>query len=312
LNRARFADGLAAILPLPKGEGRGEGKESAQSPTDGKTCIAIDKKIRVPLLNVKGLTLRTKESILRERSHGAFSSLTDFVLRVQPLPEEMESLIRVGAFDDFGKPRTAQYWEFKGNAECGMRGAECPDKTPHSALRTPHFLPASGSKSDVRRSMFNVPPTPTQPWLLPPADLARLPSVPLSEPTRLECLRAEEELLGYPVSGHPLELFPDIAWDTYCPINRLGQHLGEQIVTCGLVIEQRLFHQVTGEPMKFITIADRTGIAETELFAKTYKSCGLNTVRYRVLEITATVEPFENGRGHTLRVLRAGKPRTRK
>ena len=90
----------------------------------------------------------------------------------------------------------------------------------------------------------------------------------------------------------------------------MGDHVGEQIVTCGLVIEQRLFHQVTGEPMKFITIADWTGIVETELFARTYKSYGLNTVRYRVLEITATVEPFDNGRGFTLRVLRADKPRT--
>ena len=133
---------------------------------------------------------------------------------------------------------------------------------------------------------------------------------PLTEPTRLDCLRSEEELLGYPVSGHPLELFPDIAWDTYCPISRLGEYVGEQIVTCGLVIEQRLFHQANGEPMKFITIADRTGIVETELFAKTYKSWGLNTIRYRVLEITAAVEPFENSRGFTLRVLRAGKPRT--
>src|SRR5712671_3921749 len=145
--------------------------------------------------------------------------------------------------------------------------------------------------------------------LFPRADLTHLPSVPLSGPTRLERLRAEEQLLGYPASGHPLELFPDIDWNTYCPINQLGEHIGEQIVTCGLVIEQRIFHQVTGEPMKFITIADWTGMAETELFAKTYKSYGLNTVRYRVLEITATVEPFENGRGHTLRVLRAGKPR---
>jgi DNA polymerase III alpha subunit len=134
----------------------------------------------------------------------------------------------------------------------------------------------------------------------------------LSEPTHLERLRAEEELLGYPASGHPLELFPDIAWDTYCPINRLGNFLSRQIVTCGLVIEQRLFHQATGEPMKFITIADWTGIIETELFAKTYQSYGLTTIRYRVLEITATVEPFENGRGHTLRVLRAAKPRTKK
>ena len=226
--------------------------------------------IRIPVLNIKGLTLRTKEAILRERDKGPFTSLPDFFHRVQPLNEEMESLIRAGAFDDFGKPRTTQYWEFKGSVECGMRNAEF-SFTPHSALRIPHFL---------------------------------------SEPTRLQRLRWEEELLGYPASGHPLELYPDIAWDTYCPINHLGKHLGQQIVTCGLVIEQRLFHQVTGEPMKFLTIADWTGIVETELFARTYKSYGLNTVRYRVLEITATVEPFENGRGFTLRVLRAGKPRT--
>jgi hypothetical protein len=50
-------------------------------------------------------------------------------------------------------------------------------------------------------------------------------------------------------------------------------------------------------------------MVETELFAKTYKSYGLATVRHPVLEITATVEPFENGRGFFLRVLHAGKPR---
>jgi hypothetical protein len=50
-------------------------------------------------------------------------------------------------------------------------------------------------------------------------------------------------------------------------------------------------------------------MVETELFAQTYKSYGLATVRYPVLEVTATVEPFENERGFSLRVLRAGKPR---
>jgi hypothetical protein len=48
---------------------------------------------------------------------------------------------------------------------------------------------------------------------------------------------------------------------------------------------------------------------ETELFSRTYKKHGLATVRYPVLEITATVEPYENGRGHSLRVHRAAKPR---
>ena len=78
-----------------------------------------------------------------------------------------------------------------------------------------------------------------------------------------------------------------------------------QLVTCGLVAEQRTHHQINGERMEFLTLADWTGMVETELFAQTYKSHGLATVRYPVLEITASVEPFENGRGFSLRVLRA-------
>jgi DNA polymerase III alpha subunit len=91
---------------------------------------------------------------------------------------------------------------------------------------------------------------------------------------------------------------------------RLGEHVGETVVTCGLVVEQRTHHQITGEPMKFLTLTDWTGMVETELFAQTYKNYALATVRFPVLEITAIVEPFENGRGFSLRVLRAGKPRT--
>jgi DNA polymerase III alpha subunit len=131
----------------------------------------------------------------------------------------------------------------------------------------------------------------------------------LREPTRRERLEAETELFGYAVSGHPLELFADVAWNTYCPVSQLGEHIGETVVSCGLVVEQRTHHQITGEPMKFLTLADWTGIVETELFAQTYKNYGLATVRYPVLEVVATVEPFENGRGFSLRVLRAGKPR---
>src|SRR5450432_1632497 len=107
----------------------------------------------------------------------------------------------------------------------------------------------------------------------------------------------------------------DIRWNylTKLPgtlIARLRDHVGETVMACGLVVEQRTHHQITGELMKFLTLADWTGIVETELFAQTYKNYGLATVRYPVLEVTATVEPFENGRGFSLRVLRAGKPRS--
>ena len=132
----------------------------------------------------------------------------------------------------------------------------------------------------------------------------------LAEPSRRQRLSWEAGLLGFPASGHPLELHPGIAWDTYCPVKRLGDFTGQEATLCGLVVEDRVHHQVTGEPMKFLTLCDWTGMVETELFAQSYRSYGLATVRYPVLEVTGRVEPFENRRGHTLRVMRAGKPRT--
>jgi DNA-directed DNA polymerase III PolC len=230
--------------------------------------------IRVPLTRVKGLSQRTQERMIEERARDAFRSLADFYRRVVPSREEMEALLRVGGFDEFGKSRTAQFWEAQ------------------------QLYHAFGGAADS-----------AQGWLLPAPSTDRLPAVPLQEPSRRQRLEWETELLGFAASGHPLELHADIAWDTYCPVARLGEHLGKQVVTCGLIIEQRTHHQITGEPMKFLTLADWTGMVETELFAPTYRSYGLATVRYPVLEVTAMVEPFENGRGFSLRVQRAGKPR---
>ena len=242
----------------------------------GPAFIPHGRTIRAPALRVKGLTERTSQTLLAEQSHKPFTSLADFFHRVHPSPEEMESLIRVGAFDEFGSPRTAQFWD-----------AQWLHRT-YSDERDPH-----------------------QAWLLPPVRLDRLPQVSLREPTRRERLEWETELYGFTVSGHPLELFDDVAWETYCPVSRLHEHIGEQVVTCGLVVEQRIHHQQGGEPMKFMSIADSTGIVETELFAATYRSHGLATVRYPVLEVEGRVEPFENRRGYTLRVFRAGRPRSR-
>jgi error-prone DNA polymerase len=229
--------------------------------------------IRVPALRAKGLTERTVKRTVAERERSPFASQADFHRRVAAPPEEMEILIRTGAFDGFGQTRTAQFWAAQ-------------------QLRRAFGRAAAG-----------------QGWLLPPADLKHLPQTALREPTRRERLEAETELFGFAVSGHPLELYAEVAWDTYCPVSRLAGHVGEEVVTCGLIVEQRTHHQITGEPMKFLTLADWTGMVETELFAQTYRSYGLATVRYPVLEVAARVEPFENGRGFSLRVLRAGKPR---
>jgi DNA-directed DNA polymerase III PolC len=241
--------------------------------------------IRVPLTRVKGLTDRTVKRLLAERGHDKFASLADFHCRVQPSPEELEAMIRAGGFDEFGQTRTRQFWD--GQRLSKSQGQSLKSKAGSQTLE---FDFEAGTN--------------------PVSDFFTQNPVLLHEPTRRERLEAETELFGYAVSGHPLELFADVAWETYCPVARLGEHIGETVVTCGLVVEQRTHHQITGEPMKFLTLADWTGMVETELFAQTYKSYGLATVRYPVLEVTATVEPFENGRGFSLRVLRADKPRS--
>ncbi len=231
--------------------------------------------LRVPLTKMKGLTDATSERMVKERERGSFVSLRDFFERVRPSLEELEAMSQAGAFDEFGQSRTAQFWEIQ---------------TLHRAW------------ADT---------TDGQGWLLPPASVKQPAHVPLAEPTALERLQKETELFGFAITGHPLELFPDVAWNTYCPVSRLGEYVSQRVVTCGLIVEQRTHHQITGEPMKFLTLADWTGMVETELFAATYRSYGLATVRYPVLEIEASVEPYENGRGFSLRVFKAGKPRLR-
>jgi DNA-directed DNA polymerase III PolC len=241
----------------------------------GPAFLPSGKFIRVPLTRVKGLTTRTKGAIVAARESGPFDSMACFFARVGPSAEELEAMIRVGAFDEFGETRTRQFWQAQ------------------------HLLKTFGASIHA-----------SQAWLIPVPGLEHIPGIPLNEPSRRERLESELDLFGFAVTGHPLELFDDVAWDTYCPVNRLAEFVGQTVTTCGLVVEQRTHHQVTGEPMKFLSLADWTGIVETELFAQTYRSYGLATVRYPVLEVEAKVEPFENGRGFSLRVLRAGRPRS--
>jgi DNA polymerase III alpha subunit len=60
--------------------------------------------------------------------------------------------------------------------------------------------------------------------------------------------------------------------------------------------------------MKFLTLADRTGMVETELFADAYRRWGAVTVQHPVVAVSGEVEPFANGNGFTLRVERVEKP----
>jgi error-prone DNA polymerase len=138
------------------------------------------------------------------------------------------------------------------------------------------------------------------------------PPVGRTEPGRLEKLRDEMELLGFPVSGHPVDLFPEVAWESYCPIREVRNFAGDRVTTCGLVVAQRLHHQSDGRAMKFISICDRTDILECEIFADVYRKCGGVLARWPVVEVTGRAEKLGSGSACVLRVdsVRAARTRT--
>jgi DNA polymerase III alpha subunit len=220
--------------------------------------------IRVPLWKVKDLTQGTLSRIDKEKRHAPFASLRDFCLRSGASASEMENLIRVGAFDSFGENRPEQVWQARQISLWPREGAQ-------------GILFAGDSPLSM-------------------------PAVALSEPSALDRLKAEMELLGFTVGGHPLDLYPEAPLRT--PIAALGDHIGRVVTICGMVIADRVFSQTNGDPMKFLTVCDRTGIIETELFASQYRWFGLVTVRYPVIRITGQVTALPNGKGFSFALIR--------
>jgi DNA-directed DNA polymerase III PolC len=220
--------------------------------------------IRVPLCKVKDLTQGTLARIEQEKRRAPFASLRDFCLRSGASAPEVENLIRVGAFDSYGESRPMQVWQARQIAHWPREGAQGILFGGHSPLS--------------------------------------LPDVALSEPSHLDRLEAEMDLLGFTVGAHPLDLHPEAPQGT--PIARLGGHREEVVTITGMVIADRVFAQSNGDPMKFITICDRTGIVETELFASQYRWFGLETVRYPVISITGKVVPLSNGKGFSFELIR--------
>ena len=206
------------------------------------------------------------------QNHPPFANIRDFISRVRPEAPEVLNLIRTGAFDRLGDTRTEQFWHCLHSARDVGLGDD--------------WLFCDSAQPTIRAQFRE-------------------------EPTRLQKLQDELERFGYTITGHPLDLHPHIAWETYCPIADLHRYHGQRVTVCGLIIVSRHHMQQNGQPMKFISICDYSGIVECEIFAAAYRLYGLNTVRYPVVQVTADVKPFDNLAGYTLEVLRVEKVRSK-
>lgn len=236
----------------------------------GTPAAPMGKAIRLPIRAIKDLGETTLARWRAEVARAPFTSIRDFCERVRPEGTEALNLIRAGAFDALGGGRTEQFWRCMHCSRDVNVGAD--------------WLFRDAREDDIRATFRE-------------------------EPTLLQMLQDELELFGYTVSGHPLDLHPRVAWHTFCPIAELHRYPNQRVTVCGLIIVSRSHLQQNGQPMKFISICDRTGIVECEIFAAAYRLYGLNTIRYPVVQVTGEVKPFDNGAGYTLDVLRVEKSR---
>ena len=84
-------------------------------------------------------------------------------------------------------------------------------------------------------------------------------------------LKHELDTLGFYLSIHPLDRYRDtLRRMHYVKACDLHRHVGEHITTIGWLVTGKTVQTKDGDPMKFVSSEDTTGIYETVLFPKVY------------------------------------------
>jgi DNA polymerase III subunit alpha len=273
---------------------------------------AATKAMRVGLMQVKGLRVETIVEIVRAReAEGAFRSLEDFLARVPVERDEIEALIKCGAFDDVcGMTRATMLWQWN-LLQAGGRGKAFPQ-----GLKP---IPSSGSMSELK-----LRPPEEEGGVKPPlhgecragwkpapqgagvlfAEMGEedaigmaLREIDAPDYTREQKLRYEREVLEVCVSGHPLDFLPrnGETWSDELP----GLQ-GKRVTLCGWVVTYRHVGTKNYRNMMFVTLEDQRGLFEVILFPDVYDKFGGLVYETRSMRVTGVVMEGEHINGERM------------
>ncbi len=206
--------------------------------------------IRFGLAAVKNVGTGPVEAILQARAEGgAFTSIEDFCRRVDLRKvnrKAMECLIKVGAFDAFGR---------REQLLAGLDQIMAYSISHHKASESGQI------------SIFE---------LLGENQAEELPAIQLPQagtPDNQKLLGWEKELLGVYVSAHPLQKLrvPIEEFITQYAGLIDERYVGRNIRTAGLIREVREIMTKAGERMAFVTLEDMHGTLDAVVFPRLYK-----------------------------------------
>ncbi|HUK53108.1 MAG TPA: DNA polymerase III subunit alpha [Candidatus Binatia bacterium] len=234
--------------------------------------------MRIGLMQVRGLGSETIATILRERKeHGLFRSLEDFLARVPIERDEIETLIKCGAFDGVGGGAGGDSAAHGGHlTRPELLWRLTRNGIPHPAGAAPDLSPASPLFPDAA---------------LPAPQTAQLEAVSLTDYTPELRLRYEQELLEVCVSGHPLDRVPRNGeiWSSELAGIPRGQR-GRRVILLGWLITFRHVGTKDYRNMMFCTFEDQRGTFEAVLFPEAYERYGALVFETRMLRVTGHIE----------------------
>jgi len=246
---------------------------TAEDGGDGKRAL------RVGLMQIKGLRVETITAILQTRGEcGAFRSLEDFLQRVPVECDEIQALIKCGAFDEVcNMTRSAMLWRWNLLQTGGKNALSGAAALPESA------------------KMLFVAANPQD------AIDAALAEMQTPEYTIEQKLKYEREILEVCVSGHPLDFLPrnGAVWSDELPRLR-----GRRVTLCGWVVTYRHVGTKNYRNMMFVTLEDQRGVYEVVLFPDAYDRFGGLVFETRTMRVTGRVEPDGQIKGEKLEALK--------
>ena len=247
--------------------GKDEGASAAEEVGAHRAPLQEGNAIRYGLAAIKNVGESAMEFAIAEReSGGEFKSLEDFCGRLGTRvanKKMMESLVKSGAFDFLGRDRAELFAcidEALGAAAVAHR-----DRT---AGQVSLFDEASAPALTSR-------PRTVQPW------------------SEHEKLSYEKELLGFYVSGHPLDAYSEVfAANQYTPIAS-AKDLADrsQIKVAGAIVQaEKKFTKREGKPFAVIWLEDLTGTMEIVVWNDVYTQVSEILTTGRVVEVRGTID----------------------
>jgi len=104
-------------------------------------------------------------------------------------------------------------------------------------------------------------------------------------------LRHEKEVLGFYVSGHPLEEHAELLRGLgTTPLGELSEHAEKEVRVAGIVTTLRKMRTKKGDWMAFLGIEDLTGNAEVIVFPKSWAAAEAFVAEDVALHVKGTVE----------------------